>query len=920
MRPVKLTLSAFGPYAGRVELDFDKLGASGLYLITGDTGAGKTTIFDAITFALFGEASGGSREPAMLRSKYAEPTTPTEVELTFRYDGKEYTVRRNPEYDRAKKSGAGLTTQKAEAALYYPDGRVVNRRKDVNTALREIIGLDRNQFSQVTMIAQGDFLKLLLAGTKERQEIFRNIFHTGLYGTLQERLSQMTREVRESLDQAERSIRQHIEGITCREDSVHAPEVSRAREGKLPAAQVAVLLENLRAEDNAARDVLDAELFQREKELEAVVAELTQAEVRAKDAAALVQAEQRCGEQSQQLALRKAAVEAEMAKQPERENLQRRITELDIMLPSYDQWEDIKNEMAEAGRELEKARFDRVRLEKDCQRLQQEIEELLRQKEKLETACAGKEMLRYQMQIQSERAADLERLRRAMEARGHLHSMLREAQAEYMRLEERAHDLQNRFVIMNKAFLDEQAGLLAQDLTAGMPCPVCGSRIHPNPAVLSPGAPTEEAVKKAKAEADSAAKLSDSASRRAGELRGKVDEAEKNLLADLNRLVGNISLEEAAAFLQASLRQSERERLDFENRMRHISRMEGEIGLLAQRIPDRENRLTAAVINQDTVKDAIAALSARTEMLELQAGELCRKLSFQSKAAAMAEKRRMTYELAAMNAALEMAEKDYAACEQRVTVLAAQIEQLRSRLSELPEIDTADREAAKAALTARKEQILRQQNAIHARRTANENAGSAIARKSRELTELEEKWTWLNALSATASGRIPGKEKIMLETYIQTTYFDRIVARANVRLMKMTGGQYDLKRRDIAQNNQSQSGLELDVIDHYNGTERSVKTLSGGESFKASLALALGLSDEVQMSTGIRLDTLFVDEGFGSLDPASLDQAYQTLAGLTEGNRLVGIISHVADLKEKIDRQIVVTKQRTGGSKAEIRL
>ena len=158
----------------------------------------------------------------------------------------------------------------------------------------------------------------------------------------------------------------------------------------------------------------------------------------------------------------------------------------------------------------------------------------------------------------------------------------------------------------------------------------------------------------------------------------------------------------------------------------------------------------------------------------------------------------------------------------------------------------------------------------------------------------------------------------MLETYIQTTYFDRIVARANVRLMKMTGGQYELKRRKAPENMRSQSGLELDVVDHYNGTERSVKTLSGGESFKASLALALGLSDEVQMSTGIQLDTLFVDEGFGSLDPESLNQAYNTLAGLTEGNRLVGIISHVAELKERIDRQILVTKEKTGGSRAVI--
>ena len=224
----------------------------------------------------------------------------------------------------------------------------------------------------------------------------------------------------------------------------------------------------------------------------------------------------------------------------------------------------------------------------------------------------------------------------------------------------------------------------------------------------------------------------------------------------------------------------------------------------------------------------------------------------------------------------------------------------------------------KDALSTQKASILKEQKAVHTRITSNTSSRKNIQNKSVELSQLEEKQKWLRALSDTANGTIKGKEKIMLETYIQTTYFDRIVARANVRLMKMTGGQYDLKRRKTADTMRGQTGLELDVIDHYNGTERSVKTLSGGESFKASLALALGLSDEVQMSTGIQLDTLFVDEGFGSLDPESLNQAYNTLAGLTEGNRLVGIISHVADLKERIDRQIIVTKEKSGGSKAQI--
>ena len=274
----------------------------------------------------------------------------------------------------------------------------------------------------------------------------------------------------------------------------------------------------------------------------------------------------------------------------------------------------------------------------------------------------------------------------------------------------------------------------------------------------------------------------------------------------------------------------------------------------------------------------------------------------------------------ALRAALDQAARRCAACKEGLTGLAASIRQLQTQLEEGEETDISQLEERKQALSSQKGALLTQLKELHARLSANRYAREKLSGKIAELEALEQRQQWMKSLSDTACGSVRGKERIALETYIQTTYFDRIVARANVRLMKMTGGQYDLKRRKTADNIKSQSGLELDVIDHYNGTERSVKTLSGGESFQASLALALGLSDEVQSSTGIHLDTLFVDEGFGSLDPEALNQAYTALAGLTEGSRLVGIISHVAELKEKIDRQILVTKDKTGGSSARLLL
>ena len=278
MRPLKLTVAGFGPYAGVQTLDFEALGTGGLYLITGDTGAGKTTLFDAITFALFGEASGDSREPGMLRSKYARAEDPTYVELTFRYDDKTYTLRRNPEYERAKARGTGFTRQAADAQLTLPDGRVVTRLKDVDKAVRDIIGLTREQFSQVAMISQGDFRKLLQADTRERQKIFRDIFGTERFLKLQLRLKDAASEVRDRKDQTGISIEQYISGMVCDADTPLLPEVRKARTGEMPIADVMALFEKILLEDRNAQAGLDANLSKIEEQMEAVSAQLTQAQ------------------------------------------------------------------------------------------------------------------------------------------------------------------------------------------------------------------------------------------------------------------------------------------------------------------------------------------------------------------------------------------------------------------------------------------------------------------------------------------------------------------------------------------------------------------------------------------------------------------------------------------------------------------
>jgi len=298
---------------------------------------------------------------------------------------------------------------------------------------------------------------------------------------------------------------------------------------------------------------------------------------------------------------------------------------------------------------------------------------------------------------------------------------------------------------------------------------------------------------------------------------------------------------------------------------------------------------------------------------------LAKNLPFESKKQAEAKAKELETKITSAQSALAEAEKKYRAAETELSELKGKIAQLLLALKERPEVDAEELQAEKERVIREKNEILTKQKEVHLRLETNRRIAQNVMAGASTLVHLEERWSRVKALSNTANGNVSGKEKIMLETYIQTTYFDRIIRHANVRFMVMSGGQYELKRRTTAGNNQSQSGLELDVIDHYNGSERSVKTLSGGEAFKASLSLALGLSDEIRSSAnGIRLDTMFVDEGFGSLDEESLQQAMQALVSLADGNRLVGIISHVGELKQRIDKQIVVTKDKTGGSRAKI--
>lgn len=918
MRPLKLTIAGFGPYAGIQELDFSKLGQSGLYLISGDTGAGKTTIFDAITFALYGSASGESRKADMLRSKYTKDTDPTFVELNFAYDNKKYTVRRNPEYTRAKARGAGTTKQAADAQFTYPDGRIVTKVKDVDRAVQEVIGLTRDQFSQICMISQGEFRKLLQADTKERQNIFRDIFGTGLYDTLQKELKVQASQVKTQREQAAASIRQYVDGIVCHEDSLLSLEVKKARNGELLTAEVLELLNRLLAEDFAQQETLEQEEKQLNSRLEALVAQLTRAEAGQTAKESLEKKVREEAEKTAALAELAAALTAAQATIPEQERLGKEITELELLLPTYDELDiRVRSRAAKATALFAVEEAQQAEQEKHGA-LTGELEALREERKALESAAADKEKLLRQQQTLSGQTEAYQGTLAALDALDKERGKLGRLQIAYVEAETESTRLRQAYDQKNKAYLDEQAGILASGLAEGVPCPVCGSVEHPHLAVLSASAPTEGEVKQAKQDYEAAQRRTEEASGKASTQKGAVDAAQEALSKTTTALFGETPPEDIRAAAGAQLEQLAAQAEEITRQIAAAEKQEARRSSLDRQIPQKEKALAECERTLSAAKEQATALSASIAELDNQIQATGEKLAYPDKKSATAHKDALQEQLNTLQTALSRAENAHSTYKEELAALHAAIEQLRAQTAELPAVDLQALREQKDALTTQKATLSDKLKAVHTRITTNSAAQQNISARVQEMSELENRYTWMNALAATANGDLNGKDKIMLETYVQTAYFDRILERANLRLRKMSGGQYDLERRRVATNQRSQSGLELDIVDHINTTRRSVNTLSGGEAFLASLALALGLSDEVQMSTGIRLDTLFVDEGFGSLDSEALNKAYLTLAGLTEGNRLVGIISHVEALKEKIEHQIVVKKDRTGSSSASV--
>ena len=875
MKPIQLVLSAFGPYVERTVIDFPALGEEGLFLIAGDTGAGKTTIFDAISFALYGEASGGKekRKSKSFHSDYVSDQTETYVELTFRHRGETWWIWRNLEYQRpAKKKKDGMETttrQAADAQMRNEDtGEEILRMDDVNRRVRELLGLTQDQFTQTVMIAQGDFLKILTASSDDRKKLFRDLFHTNLYVDLQSRLQEKNRACADEQKALEQVILS-AEGKIDPEAEFAEREILLSYCGQIQHTDaLCALLARLIEQEKAAQEQAKAQKKEAADQIGALIAAVTEGERINRDFADWESKRARLAAltagQGEIDAQRAALAAARRAQQLETDEalMRRTLRDMDAQRAALS---DAQAALEQAKKALPEAE---TRM-KEAESRGGEIHALLAQAKQMEDCLPV--------------LGEVERLKAALDTQ----------KRELQRLTEASSRAQAAYTAAQNSYYLSQAGLLARELKAGQPCPVCGSTAHPCPAQITPETVTRQALEQAAQRRETAEKAQSDAATRLAANQAALDEREDRLRAL------KIGADETRQRLAARIDAAHQAAAD---RQRAIDAARSAYQAL-------DKRKTAAQSAVDAAQKQLAALEkdlrAQTE-------------AFEQKRAAHGFEDEASYRLAKRtNADIERLDREIRNYDEQKRTLAAQTHELEEKLSGRQRTDLTALQNRRAAALDRQAKAENAEKAMVRKLTLHESAEREIRQANAAIQKKRGKWQIIQELYTCCAGIAAGnpRAKLTFEAYVQQYYFRFVVAAANKRLTRLTDGMFTLRVMREAANRVSQSGLDLEVLDRSTGQARDVSTLSGGESFLASLALALGLSDAVQSQSGqIRMDAMFIDEGFGSLDENALRSSIDVLLELADGKRLIGIISHVQELEERIDKQIVVTKTPNGST------
>lgn len=1046
MRPVKLIMNAFGPYASSAEVEFEKFGEGGLFLITGDTGAGKTTIFDAITFALFNKTSGTDREINTLRSDYANEKEETFVDLTFTHMGRIYQIYRSPQYEKIKKNGTGFTTKTAKARLLREPDAPVEGTKQVNEAIEHLLRINYDQFKQISMIAQGEFREVLNADSNKRGEILQKIFLTEGYKKMGFLMDQRYKKANGEMAEIYRSIDQYFEGIQYDTSSRYETAIEEQKKmiqserSKYQIDDKIGLLAGIIEEDDerielqekeleekraaaeekskkytliqstnelfkkydaavAEKQKLDSQKEEMEKEVllleqkkkavyevkpvyDAYVNEQGKAEDEAKKC---LEAEQNFHEAQKKRDTAEANLRMAESKKDLAEEIKQEAAVLKLDEANYKRRDELNKQISECEKEQKKMVQKRKNQEEKINELKAKIEkekdrinELLDCPEAWVTAKTECENL-------GQKCAELEKLyHEKLPERKKLEERYEKARRNYEEKRKFYDMVKGQYDHYQKRVEESRAGILAAGLEEGKPCPVCGSTEHPLPAHLQESDVTEEELKSLEEKRNKAESDKNTAYENAVEAKSKFETEEKYIYTEAVRQLetadDDLSMEVLVQKLKEQLDKIKQQKERAEKEFNKLVKEKEELKNLQEEERKDSKKLEELARDLEHLKESLQEIKTKYADLAGQRKGI-KVLKYESEKEAYAARKKLEQEAEAILQNIERQKQNVTEARELVSKEKAtfegfkeQEENLRKRALEKKKeyVDIREKQGFaderafihcvvskdqisrleqiirtyKDAVTANKANLKSAEKDIDgkvrideadAKKEADESRAAETKaqelltnlkhrrgrnadirnqiedKKSRAEKKLEEVGA-LNNLANLFMGRTTGKNKTSFETYVQMSGFDGIIHAANKRLLPISGGQYQLYRHEDFESKKNVA-LNLDILDNYTGKKRPVGTLSGGESFMASLSLALGLSDRVTANAGgIRIDTLFIDEGFGTLDEKSLNDAIGMLQELSTSNKLIGIISHREELKEEIPKKVLIKKSNKGSS------
>ena len=1040
MRPIKLTISAFGPYASKQVIDFEELKGRNIFVISGKTGAGKTTIFDAISYALYGEASGESRETDSLRSHFADDNTETYVELEFELRGEKYTVNRVPKQKKKKARGEGYTEKSADATLTLPDGKVITKVKNVTDKIIEILGITREQFKQIVMLAQGEFKKLLLADSVEREGIFRKIFNTYDFEKIQAELKDKAANLSKNRTKSKHEMEINLKNIKGEHDIVideyvdfplvieklkdllerdnniyktlneEGKEVDNNLQVKNQEKAIIETNNNLLKEKEIITKALE-ELLSKEDEYK----NKAKAIIDGKNAKEVKYIEDKLIETTKKLTKREEdynlslknidslklkqeeankLLQIEESKECDREKLSVEINNLNKLEEKIIELDSLNNKVMHLKQSAENSKLQIINNKKETEELKKSKEEKELQLKDIATLETKKVELESDIKAKNKTLDEVRELFKVIRSFQNTYIEHNNKAKEYKEFEVEYKKVKENYEKMDDLYKKEQAGILASKLQENEPCPVCGSTNHPNKATIKENLkiPTKEELKVAKENLDKLEKEnlekinnlttlnsnkttyleqvnnhlsmlsatlnidktfnSETAKvvKNLGtELKSVIDKLKDELLKVIDKISLKEKIEKELNLITTTINEREQSLIKLEecekNYTTELTQNITKIDEYKKEIP--ENITDVKTLNKlievktkelNTSKEKLAKLRLENENLakklegenstskeinksieELKLEIANNKANFNEAIKEQGFDNIQTYEDAKLQISMvESLEKEVENYNSELKLTKAKQEDIINKTKDIVFMDITTIDEEIRSIQNNKKELESKLRELHAIIVGNKTILKNVENLNIEFKEIEEEYKVLGELADLANGK--KAPYISFERYILASYFEDIIEAANIRLEKMTGDRFSLIRKTSKSKGAGQKGLELEIYDNYTDSSRDVSSLSGGESFKASLSLALGLSDIVQSNAGgVSLDTMFVDEGFGTLDPQSLDNAIDSLLELQRGGRLVGIISHVEELKERIDAKLEVTST-SKGSKVEFNI